>query len=101
MPSVWEGEPGEVSRLTEDVAPSRRCARSDFASAVVAWARVASVQQGVTRRSANRTTVDELGVAGGGVRSAPRRRLHLPCGHLLGYAHNGDGAVRSSSACLV
>src|SRR5438034_3886388 len=35
---------------------------------------IASVQQGVTSRSANRATVDELGVAGGGVRSAPRRR---------------------------
>src|SRR5205814_7089766 len=82
MPSGRGGEPAEVSRLTEDVAASRRCARSDFACAVVACARVASVQQGfgttgVTRRSANRTTVDELGVAGGGVRSAPRRRYIL------------------------
>src|SRR5216117_4593023 len=30
--------------------------------------------RGVTRRSANRTTLDEPGVVGGGVRSAPRRR---------------------------
>src|SRR6266702_7878418 len=59
MPSGWEGEPGEVSRLTEDVAASRRCARSDFGCSVVACARVASVQQRVTRRSASDEEVCE------------------------------------------
>src|SRR5437870_9538468 len=39
MPSGRGGEPVEGSRLTEDVAPSRRCACSDFACAVVACAR--------------------------------------------------------------
>src|SRR5256884_6799157 len=30
----------------------------------------------------------------------PPPALHPPCGHLLSYAHNGDGVVRSSSVCL-
>src|SRR5712691_10154587 len=46
MPFGRGGEPVQVSRHTEDVAASRRCARSDFACAVVACARVALAQQG-------------------------------------------------------
>src|SRR2546422_10324621 len=55
---------------------------------------------------AKRPPVDEgndcggAGRGGGGGAPPPPPALHLPCRHLLGYAHNGDGAVRSSSACL-
>src|SRR6266705_4718761 len=45
MPSRWGGEHVEVSRHTEDVAASRRCARDAFSSALVARARAEPAQQ--------------------------------------------------------
>src|SRR2546429_7755125 len=48
----------------------------------------------------DRAHLRDVGGRGGGGGARPPPALHLPCEHLLGYAHNGDGAVRSSSACL-
>src|SRR3989442_1709317 len=66
----------------------------------VARAEVVGVQRGGGRGRANEADGGRVGPRGGRGGARPPQALHLPCGHLLGYAHNGDGAVRSSSACL-
>src|SRR6266576_1200934 len=61
---------------------------------------IASVQQGGDEEVCEQNDHGSVWRRGGRRAVRPPPALHLPCEHLLGYAHNGDGTVRSSSACL-